>query len=113
MLTRRQFLHAAAPAVLILPALADELLHPGRKFILPPTKIFTGAVMVPVRESFTLVEHRFVGRDGRDHRSQFWVRAADMDGLIQAVDRRMHEDRQHDYRAYPQLFLRRESIRKL
>jgi hypothetical protein len=74
-ITRRQFIAAAVPATLIIPVLTDELLHPGRKFFLPARKVFTGepAIVVP-RMEYTLVNHRYTGRDGRLHNSSFWVR---------------------------------------
>ena len=113
MITRRQFLIAVAPAALILPVLADELLHPGRKFFLPPTKIFLGPVVVPVEKKAdgflkTMVEHSYLGRDGRMHRSQFYVHAADVDQLVQAV-----KSSERDYLFRVSQVVGRERIRQL
>jgi hypothetical protein len=45
-LTRRNFLKAIAPAAIALPVLAEELLHPGRVFFLPPRSnpLLTGTI---------------------------------------------------------------------
>jgi hypothetical protein len=86
-ITRRDFLKVSVPAALILPLTADELLHPGRKIFLPPRqKLLTQPprVVVP-RVNRHLVEHSYMGADGRFHRSQFWVRAEDVAGLSAAI----------------------------
>jgi hypothetical protein len=83
-LTRRQFLVSAAAGALVLPLVTDELLHPGRKIFLPPRKVFTGDTAVRVAHR-SLIEHSYIGGDGRFHRSQFWVRSEDVAGMSAAI----------------------------
>jgi hypothetical protein len=87
-ITRRDFLKVAVPAALILPVAAEELLHPGRKFFLPPRKLVHVAgpptIVVP-RVNRHLIEHSYIGADGRFHKSNFWVRSEDVAGLSAAI----------------------------
>jgi hypothetical protein len=87
-ITRRQFLVSAAAGAIVLPLVADELLHPGRKIFLPPRKVFTGDTAVRVaRLNAHLVEHSYIGRDGRLHKSQFVCKDFDRlaAGMVQGV----------------------------
>jgi hypothetical protein len=83
-LTRRQFLLSATAGAIVLPLLADELLHPGRKIYLPPRKVFTGDTTLRVAQR-NLIEHSYIGADGRFHKSQFWVRSEDLAGMSAAI----------------------------
>lgn len=86
-ITRRDFLKVSVPAALILPLAADELLHPGRKIFLPSRQRLVTqppTVVVP-RVNRNLIEHSYMGADGRFHKSQFWVRSEDVAGLSAAI----------------------------
>jgi hypothetical protein len=83
-LTRRQFLMSAAAGAIVLPLLAEELLHPGRKIFLPPRKIYVGDTAVRVAHR-NLIEHSYIGADGHFHKSQFWVRSEDLAGMSAAI----------------------------